>query len=74
MVNNSGLSVYVHCAAGVSRAPAVIIMYLCLFKKLKCWQGVEDVFNFVKAFNGNIHPNIKAIQKCLVANTHFQQS
>ena len=31
------LNVYVHCASGTSRASAVVIAYLSLFKKLKCW-------------------------------------
>ena len=43
MVNEEGLNVYVHCTSGISRAPAVVIAYLCLFKKIKCWQSIEDV-------------------------------
>ena len=72
MVNEQGLNVYVHCSSGISRAPAVVIVYLCLFKKIKCWQRVEDVAHFVKAFNNNISPNIRAIEKTIKANLYFQ--
>ena len=35
MVNNLGLNVYVHCTSGMCRAPAVALVYFCLFKRLK---------------------------------------
>jgi predicted protein tyrosine phosphatase len=37
MINNKGLNVYVHCTAGMGRAPASVLVYLCLYKKVKCW-------------------------------------
>mmetsp|Transcript_17659 Transcript_17659/g.29840 ORF Transcript_17659/g.29840 Transcript_17659/m.29840 type:complete len:229 (+) Transcript_17659:558-1244(+) len=37
MINNQGLKVYVHCTAGMGRAPACVLVYLCLFKKVSCW-------------------------------------
>jgi len=37
MINNKGLNVYVHCTAGMGRAPASVVCYLCLFKKVKGW-------------------------------------
>lgn len=30
-------TVLIHCSSGMSRAPAVVITYLCLFKRLKQW-------------------------------------
>jgi protein tyrosine phosphatase len=32
MINNQGLNVYVHCTAGMGRAPAVVLVYFCLYK------------------------------------------
>ena len=32
MVNEENLNVYVHCTAGMGRAPAIVVTYLCLFK------------------------------------------
>lgn len=34
MINKRGLVVYVHCTAGMGRAPASVLVYLCLYKKL----------------------------------------
>jgi protein-tyrosine phosphatase len=37
MINNKGQKVYVHCTAGMGRAPACVLVYLVLFKKVSCW-------------------------------------
>ena len=34
-----GLKVYVHCTAGMGRAPSVVITYLCLFKGMEVNQA-----------------------------------
>lgn len=65
MINVEGLNVYVHCTSGVSRAPAVVVTYLCLFKQVKCWNSVEDTSQFIKAYNPKLAPNNKIIQKCI---------
>lgn len=72
LVNNQNLNVFIHCSSGVSRAPAVAITYLCLFKKVKCWDNPDDVAHFVKAFNPNICPNMRMVKKCVEANRDFQ--
>ena len=71
MLNNQGLNVYVHCTSGISRSPAAVVAYMCLFKRIKCWEGYEDVAHFVKAFNPKIHPNMRIIRKCIQANEDF---
>ena len=38
MINRQGLKVYVHCTAGMGRAPACVLSYLCIFKKVRGWQ------------------------------------
>lgn len=30
MINEDNLNVYVHCTAGMGRAPAIVVTYLCL--------------------------------------------
>lgn len=45
--------VFIHCSSGMSRAPAVVITYLCLFKKIKQWRDPLLVAQFVKAFHSN---------------------
>lgn len=32
LINDEGLKVYVHCTAGMGRAPATVLTYLCFFK------------------------------------------
>lgn len=31
LINEQGLAVYVHCTAGMGRAPACVLTYLCLY-------------------------------------------
>lgn len=37
MLNKQDHTVYLHCTSGISRAPAVLLVYLCLFKRVKQW-------------------------------------
>jgi protein-tyrosine phosphatase len=45
---HSGDEIFVHCGAGVSRAPTLVIVYLALFIKDKRWRSVEDLYNFLE--------------------------
>ena len=74
MVNILKLNVYIHCNSGLSRSPAVLITYLSLFKKIKCWDRAEDVLKFVKTMNPKLCPNMRVIKKCLVTNKQFQMN
>jgi protein-tyrosine phosphatase len=33
--------VYVHCTAGMGRAPATVLVYLILFKKISYWNDIR---------------------------------
>ena len=35
MINERGRAVYVHCTAGMGRAPASVLVYLCLFRQME---------------------------------------
>lgn len=72
MVNSLKLNVFIHCNSGLSRSPAVLITYMCLFKKIKCWERAEDVLKFVKTMNSKLCPNMRVIKKCLATNKQFQ--
>jgi protein-tyrosine phosphatase len=63
MVDKQGLNVYIHCTAGMGRAPASLLVYLCLFKKVKCWQNPTEVDLLVKSFRKVSVPNMKAVYK-----------
>lgn len=67
MINEEGLNVYVHCTAGMGRAPASVLVYLCLF------QGMEpDQANlFVKSFRSVSVPNMAAVKTVVDQNRHI---
>lgn len=48
LINVKGLNVYVHCTAGMGRAPAAVLVYLCLYKKVENWWDPFYVDSFVK--------------------------
>jgi protein-tyrosine phosphatase len=57
MINNEGLTVYLHCTSGISRAPALLVVYLCLFKRVKQWQSPYHA-NAFSVFRNNVGPYI----------------
>lgn len=69
MINNEGLNVYVHCTAGMGRAPAVVVVYLCLFKPDGDYGIVNTemdlpgrVDEFVRRHRSVSVPNMRAIR------------
>ena len=58
MINEQGLKVYVHCTAGMGRAPAVVLVYLCLFKGME----PEEARVYVKSFRSVSVPNMTAVK------------
>ena len=65
MINNKGQKVYVHCTAGMGRAPACVLVYLVLFKKVSCWQDPKAVDLFIKSSRKVSTPNMRAIGNAL---------
>lgn len=59
MINGQSLKVYVHCTAGMGRAPAIVLTYLCLFKKM----NPEDADIFVKSYRTVSAPNMRAVKE-----------
>jgi len=64
MINEEGRKVYVHCTAGMGRAPATVLVYLCLFKGMEPDQS--DLF--VKSYRKVSVPNMRAVKN--VVNSH----
>ena len=62
MINKTKFkAVYVHCTAGMGRAPACVLAYLCLFKKVDCWNDPTAVDLWVKKYRSVSVPNMKAV-------------
>ncbi len=57
MINEEGLKVYVHCTAGMGRAPAIVLVYLCLFKGME----PEEARVYVKSYRTVSVPNMTAV-------------
>lgn len=72
LINNEGHTVYVHCTAGMGRAPAAVLVYLCLFKKISCWENPTEVDLYVKSFRKVSVPNMRAVYFVVEDNKHFQ--
>jgi len=68
MIENKKLNVYVHCTAGMGRAPACVLVYLCLFKKVDCWNDPEQVNQLVKSYRKVSVPNMKAVKRVFNEN------
>jgi len=58
-LRDQGRSVYVHCTAGMGRAPATVVVYLCLFEG---WEPMEcDAF--LKSYRKVCVPNMRVVQR-----------
>ena len=56
-----GNRVYVHCNAGVCRAPATVLGYLCHYRGMNIEQGLE----YIRRNRPQAHPYISAVEKAL---------
>lgn len=56
-----GRKVYVHCTAGMGRAPACVVAYLCWVKRME----LEEAVSHVKRYRTVAVPNIAAIEQAL---------
>jgi protein-tyrosine phosphatase len=57
-----GHRVYVHCNAGICRAPATVLAYLCHYRGMSIEEGLE----FLRRSRPQIHPYISAVEKALL--------
>lgn len=56
-----GHRVYVHCNAGVCRAPATVLGYLCHYRGMEIEQGLE----YIRRNRPQAHPYIRAVERAL---------
>jgi atypical dual specificity phosphatase len=56
-----GHRVYVHCNAGVCRAPATVLGYLCHFREMSMQDGLE----YIRSQRPQVHPYISAVEIAL---------
>lgn len=58
---SAGHRVYVHCNAGVCRAPATVLGYLCHYRGMSVDEGLE----YIRSQRPQAHPYISAVEKAL---------
>lgn len=59
LINEDGRDVYVHCTAGMGRAPAVVLCYLCLHKDFE----PDEADRYVKSWRKVSVPNMRAVKE-----------
>lgn len=69
---NKGQKVYVHCTAGIGRSTAIVLVYLCIYKKCDCWEKPDEVNKWVKSFRSVSTPNMSAVKAVVEENSEFQ--
>ena len=73
LLNNllvKGKNVYVHCTAGISRGPSVVIIYLVLYHNY----SFKDAVELCKKYRPKTSPNydvIKDVIKIYIPNAEF---
>lgn len=58
LINIEKRQVYVHCTAGMGRAPACVLVYLCLFKGME----PDEADLYVKSYRKVSTPNMRAVK------------
>ena len=56
-----GHRVYVHCNAGICRAPATVLGYLCHYKGM----GVKEGLRYIRQNRPQVHPYINSVEQAL---------
>ncbi len=59
LINNH--RVYVHCNAGICRAPATVLGYLCHYRGMTIEQGIE----YIRKNRPQVNPYVSAVKKVL---------
>ena len=54
-------SIYVHCNAGVCRAPATVLTYLCFYRGMTVEEGLE----YIRAGRPQANPYLRAVERGL---------
>lgn len=72
LVNKQNKTVYIHGSNGLNRAPTVVLAYLCIYKRIKCWRNVLHSRDFVIQNSCNATPNTTVVDTIIAENKAFQ--
>jgi hypothetical protein len=65
--------VFVHCSSGISRGPSAVLTHLCLYKKVNCWEDIDQSAVLIQQHHQEAFPNIKAVTRVVNNNLEFQE-
>ena len=60
--------IFIHCTAGMTRSPSLVILYLCLYCQVEFWKSPVDVYQLVKKHHPVSYPNMKSIVRIIGRN------
>ena len=69
---NEKKKVFLHCTAGVSRGPTLMIVYLSLYLKHKDWNDLDKIYDYVEKEFPWQDANITVAKKVVEQNKAFQ--
>lgn len=72
LINNKGKKVFIHCTSGIVRAPTVVLLYLCLFKRVYNWQNPKIVSDSLVESHNDAVPQLHLVEEILRDNFDFQ--
>ena len=58
-----GHRVYVHCNAGICRAPATVLTYLCHFRGM----GQQEALEYLRSQRPQVHPYMMSVELALLS-------
>ena len=69
-----GLTVYLHDNNGISRAPTLLLGYLCLYVKIRTYENLPEAQKLIQSYHGAARPNLKIVKLLLHRCGGFQES
>jgi protein-tyrosine phosphatase len=54
-------TVYLHDNTGISRAPTLLLSYLCLYVKIRTYDSPADAVKLIQSYSECAYPNFKAV-------------
>ena len=73
MINDKGLTVFIHSGNGHTRASTIALVYLCLFKKHSLSKNPQELAKVLKSHYSLSQPNMKAVETILKQRSDFQK-
>ena len=71
LINEQGHTVYLHDTSGLTRAPTLALIYLCLFVKIRTYENLPEACALLKQYHSVSTPNLNIIKKVIKKNKAF---